>query len=221
MESKKCTKCNIQKTLVYFSNSKKSNDGYRHKCKICENEYFREYYEINREKTIKNSKDYRDKNKGKELKRCKIYRDKNKEKLKLKRKIYLKKNKEKITKAKSNYVKKRLIIDPQYKLIFNIRRAICNSLTKNGYKKNTKTANILGCSFEDFKLHLESNFKSWMTWHNHGKYNGEFNFGWDIDHIIPLSSATCEEDINRLNHYTNLQPLCSYVNRVIKRNTII
>ena len=42
--------------------------------------------------------------------------------------------------------------------------------------------------------------------------------GWDIDHIEPLANATCEEDIIRLNHYTNLRPLCSKVNRDIKRD---
>lgn len=57
-----------------------------------------------------------------------------------------------------------------------------------------------------------------MSWENQGKYNGELNFGWDIDHIIPISSAKSEEDILNLNHYTNLQPLCSKVNRDIKKN---
>jgi cytidylate kinase len=53
---------------------------------------------------------------------------------------------------------------------------------------------------------------------NRGKYNGTFNFGWDIDHMIPVSTAKTEEDVIRLNHYTNLQPLCSKINRDIKRN---
>jgi len=45
-----------------------------------------------------------------------------------------------------------------------------------------------------------------MNFDNYGKYNGEFNFGWDIDHIIPTSSAKTEEEIIKLNHYTNLKP---------------
>jgi hypothetical protein len=56
-----------------------------------------------------------------------------------------------------------------------------------------------------------------MTWKNYGKYNGELEYGWDIDHIIPLCSAINEEELIKLNHFTNLQPLCSKVNRDIKR----
>lgn len=60
-----------------------------------------------------------------------------------------------------------------------------------------------------------------MNWENHGIYCGKPNHGWDIDHIIPLSSAKTEEELLRLNHYTNLRPLCSYHNRVVKRAKLI
>ncbi len=55
-----------------------------------------------------------------------------------------------------------------------------------------------------------------MSWDNYGKYNGELYYGWDIDHIIPSTSANTEDEIYMLNHYTNLQPLCSKINRDIK-----
>ena len=60
-----------------------------------------------------------------------------------------------------------------------------------------------------------------MTWENKGKYNGEVNYGWDIDHIIPVSSGMTEEEVVKLNHFTNLQPLCCKINRDIKRDNII
>ena len=62
-----------------------------------------------------------------------------------------------------------------------------------------------------------------MTWENHGNWNGipsELNTAWDIDHITPTSSAKTEEELLKLNHYSNLQPLCSYTNRIMKRNKI-
>lgn len=59
-----------------------------------------------------------------------------------------------------------------------------------------------------------------MSWDNYGKYNGEFNFGWDFDHIIPVSSAKTIEEVYKLNHYTNFQPLCSKINRDIKRDNM-
>ena len=59
-----------------------------------------------------------------------------------------------------------------------------------------------------------------MSWENKGLYNGELNYGWDIDHIIPLDTAKTEEDVIRLNHYSNLQPLCSKINRDIKKNNL-
>jgi 5-methylcytosine-specific restriction endonuclease McrA len=57
-----------------------------------------------------------------------------------------------------------------------------------------------------------------MTWDNWGKFNGELNHGWDIDHIIPISSAKNESDTVTLCNYKNLRPLCSKVNRHIKRD---
>lgn len=116
-----------------------------------------------------------------------------------------------------NYKKMRRETDSLFKLKENIRNLIYFSF--KGVKSD-KTVNILGCTFEEFKLYLESKFESWMNWDNQGKYNGELNYGWDLDHIIPISSAKIDKDVIKLNHYTNFQPLCSYYNRHIKRNIL-
>ena len=92
---------------------------------------------------------------------------------------------------------------------------LVDTMDSINYSKKSRTHEILGCSYEELKIYLESKFESWMTWDNKGLYNGELNYGWDIDHIIPMSSANTEDEIYKLNHYTNLQPLCSKINRDI------
>ena len=119
------------------------------------------------------------------------------------------------------YYKRKRETNPLFKTTENIRRMIQLAVKKNGFTKKSKTHQILGCSVEEFRQHLENQFEPWMTWDNYGKYNGQLNFGWDIDHIIPLATIETEEDVIRLNHYTNLKPLCSKFNRDIKRDNIL
>ena len=116
--------------------------------------------------------------------------------------------------------KERYDTDILFKLSTCIRSNILMSFKNNGYKKESKTEQILGCTFEEFKQHIEQQFEPWMTWNNYGKYNGKPKYGWYIDHIIPVSSGTSIEDILFINRYTNLRPLCSYINRCIKRNRL-
>lgn len=118
------------------------------------------------------------------------------------------------------YQKNRYDNNPLYKLKTNIKNLIGNSIRRHNFKKLSRTEQILGCTYYELKLHLECQFQPWMNWNNKGLYNGQPEYGWDIDHITPISTATCETDIIRLNHYTNLRPLCSYQNRVVKRDFI-
>jgi hypothetical protein len=110
--------------------------------------------------------------------------------------------------------------DPIFRLKEVCRKIIGNSIRRNGYTKKSRTHEILGCLYEDFKNHIESQFETWMNWDNYGLCNNEFNYGWDIDHIVPLASAKSEEELLKLNHYTNLRPLCSHVNRNLKRDRL-
>jgi len=136
-------------------------------------------------------------------------------------KKWISENYQKFRDIQNKYKNKRREYDMMYKLYENIGNNIRSSLIKKEYRKNTRTSKILGCSFEEFKIHLESKFEPWMNWDNYGKYKkGEYNFGWDIDHIIPTSSANTKEKLLELFHYSNTQPLCSKVNRDEKKNLI-
>ena len=102
----------------------------------------------------------------------------------------------------------------------SVGNIILKAIKRKGYSKKSKTEKILGCTYEEFKQYIESKWEPWMNWDNHGLYNGELNYGWDIDHIIPTSIAMCEKELIDLNNYKNLQPLCSKINRDIKKDNI-
>jgi len=126
---------------------------------------------------------------------------------------------EQIKESRKAYYHKRMANDPLFRVRKNVRSLISMSIKNTGNKKSLKSELILGCTFQQFKEHLESQFESWMNWDNFGNpKDGIFepNKTWDIDHIIPTSSALTESDIIKLNHYTNLKPLCTYINRWVK-----
>lgn len=205
MERKICAKCHDEKPINEFYISNSSKDGHQSNCKLCVKEYNILYSKIN---TVK-IKD-----------RQKEYNDKNKKNIKEKHKIYCQINKDILKKKNVARRKIRHQTDNLFRLKHNIRGSIGKSIRNKGYTKKTHTYVILGCSYDEIKSHLEKQFQPWMNWNNYGLYNGTPNYGWDIDHIIPDSSATTEEELLTLNHYTNLQPLCSHINRDIKRNLI-
>ncbi len=190
----------------------------------------REYKELNKEKIKASNKLYRENNKESIKQKSETYRLNHKEELSSWKKKYRKQNKE-LLKEKdklyrethrgnfSKYKKERKKVDKLYFLKLKIYNIVYKAV-KHKVAKHTSTLEILGCSYECFKEYLESKFEPWMTWENYGKYNGELNYGWDIDHIIPLTTAKTEDDVIRLSHYTNLRPLCSYTNRVIKKDII-
>lgn len=121
-------------------------------------------------------------------------------------------NKERANKRTVDYIKKRLKEDSFFKFKQSVRGLINSSIKYKGYTKKSKTHEILGCDWETFKTHIEKQFKKGMTWENRNE--------WHIDHIYPMKEAKTEEDVIRLNHYTNLRPLWAKEN-LSKRDSII
>lgn len=148
----------------------------------------------------------------------KKYRTENKEHIKEVTKVWYNKTKEDRKPLKSAYNRNRRATDVLFRVRTNLSRLVRTSMRRGGYKKDSTTSIILGCSYIEFKLFIESKWEDWMNWDNYGLYNGELKYGWDLDHIIPISSGLSKEDMIKLSHYTNYQPLCSKVNRDIKRD---
>jgi len=206
MNIKVCNCCKIEKDISNYHNHKKFIDNKHPTCKECVKVQSKKYYDKNRE-----------------LIGIKTKRVRKTETYQLKRDLYLKENKENINKIKREYKlrhRDRILLekkdyynrkknDPVYALTKRFRNGIYRSL------RTTKTKcslDILGCTQEEFKTHIESQFTEGMSWDKLSELH--------IDHIIPISSAQTIDDLYKLNHYTNLQPLWAKDN-LAKYNKII
>lgn len=218
---KRCIKCNEVKEISLFVKGKNSCKScisiYKKELRIKNLEknklYFQEYYKENKDLIKNNQKVRYNEDKSKKIEYQKKYSEINKDKIKEYKKEYYIENKESINEYKREYQNNRRKNDPIFKLKYSINRMIRRSLKVKGVLKSSKSVDILGCDIQSFKLYLENLFTGEMSWENYGTF-------WDIDHKIPLATAKSEDDVIRLNHYTNLQPLNSYINRVVKRDKV-
>lgn len=184
MGSKRCNKCSEIRYISEFNKDCSKKDGIRNICKICT----KEKYLQNREYEIQRSKNYQQKNREKVLKQKLIHAKK-----------YFIENHDKIKKYQKKYKANRRKNDFLFKLSDGVRSRIYGFLKKNQISKKNTTFELVGCSPIELKIYLEEKFIKDMSWDNQGE--------WHIDHIIPLSSAKTEEEIYRLCHFTNLQPM--------------
>ena len=199
MEIKICCKCKLEKNISEFGVLNRNKDGLNNLCKICYKEKLKIYRENNIVRLTGNRKKRYYDNQNKSQEYSKEYYNKNKEHSNKVSSEWNKKNKDK---RKNINNKHRQL--PNVKLRVNLRHRVYMFLKTKSIIKNKKTMEIIGCDFVFIKNYLESKFIDGMSWENYGK--------WHVDHLIPLSSANSEEEIYKLCHYTNLQPLWSEEN---------
>ena len=187
----------------------------------------KKYYEENKDYYSEYIREYRVKNKDKLQQRLKQNADKIREQ---KRKLYFEKIKEnpnynherylerkeyyaeyskeyrethkkEINAQKNEYDKNKRKNNIGFKILCALRIRMYDVL--KGRTKSDTTKNLLGCSIEDFKKYLESNFKKGMNWDNYGRG------GWHIDHIKPCASfdLSKEKEQRKCFFFKNLQPL--------------
>lgn len=207
---KKCKKCKEIKPIDRFSKSKRNKDGLHWRCKDCDKQWRIE----NRDSVLKQNERYKKmyaeneelRNKAKE----RVYRARREkyntpEYLEKKRKQKEKKDEFLKAKRKRDEINK-WKRENTYKFIKNYRTFIWN-IFKNKRMSNSKYKfkQHLGCDYETFINHIESQFVDGMSLDNKGE--------WETDHIIPLASALSMERLYELCHYTNIQPLWKKENR--------
>jgi len=175
-QTKHCKKCDTTKTVDQFHKNRSSKDGLGSKCKDC----YKTYYVENREKALAYKKSYY---------------EENREEVLAKKKVYCEENREKINTWWSN----KRATDPTFRWV---RRTRCRlSSILHGTGSHPEALDLLGCTRQEYRDHLESQFTDGMSWDNYGE--------WQVDHIIPVSAF----DQSKLDeraicwHYSNTQPL--------------
>jgi hypothetical protein len=220
---KKCSKCNQIKDFCEFTKDKNRPDGLFVYCRECKKIISKKEYDKNKLRILDYQKKYYLQNKVEILQRIsKDYLEKRDDKLEYQKLYYQNHLEVKLNYAKTyrennrdnrnRYENQRKKIDVIYKLKHLVRNRIGKFIKLKKINKNNSTFVIVGCTPQELKIHLEEKFTQGMSWDNQGR--------WHIDHKIPLSSAKNEEELYKLCHFTNLQPMWATEN-IKKGNKII
>jgi len=215
---KKCPTCKTDKSLSDYNKNKNRKDGLQRECRECNHKQHDKHYHTKKSPRLKeNLKE------GHKICTC----CKNELPIsKFKagegrfgvssncRECFNKKWNEyqKRTSQNKKHNKLKRQTNPQWKLKQVLRGRYLDALKRHtrGGKVNKKHSAIelIGCSINEYKQHLENQFKPDMTWINHGKL-------WEIDHIKPcaLFNLTDSEQQKQCFHYSNTQPLYLSENR--------
>lgn len=174
----------------------------KHKCDkpqhakgLCGRCYSAEWRLKNTDRYKKLASNWYQNNKEETIKRVKNWKKNNPDKVKAHM------NTEKRKRYERDYYINRYKNDINYKIKVVLRNRLRSAL-KNEFKSGSTIKNI-GCSIEELKKHLESQFQPGMSWDNWSRN------GWHIDHIRPLDDFDLSnpDQVNKACHYSNLQPL--------------
>jgi hypothetical protein len=179
---KVCTSCGVEAPLTAFYSSSNC-------CKECTKTNRRTHYAKNRGAVRARVARYRASGRPKELRLANL------DERRAKDRAYAKASRAKRTK----YMRERRRADPIFRAASYMRARLSEIVRTRGFTKRSALSKLLGCSFEEFRAHIASQFREGMSWDNYGS--------WHIDHIIPLSTAKTLDALENLAHYTNLQPL--------------
>lgn len=189
---KECNICSVEKNLSDFYKSKSGKDGLESFCKVCKKEKSKINYAKNLEHRLLQNK---------------LYYYANHEKQKEVKNTWKKNNPELVRAINNAWEKNKRKEDKFWACKKALRTRFLGALS--GRKKSNSTLKLVGKdSWEEFKLYVELHWKEGMSWYNYGSAKD----CWVIDHIKPLASAKTLEELEKLQHYTNLQPLWSIEN---------
>lgn len=206
--TKTCYKCQTLKPLHEFNKCKNGTFGVHGHCRECQQKIRKSYYDQKQKPTKYWLNDHE-----KETRRQwanKKYHSDSKWRETHKRRNNIRRSGEN-AKIKARLQRCRWYSIPKNRIACSLRCRLRKAI-KLGIKIDT-TETLLGCSFEQAKTHLETQFQPGMTWENYGQ--------WHIDHIIPCSFFDLT-DVHQQRicfNYQNLQPMWAKEN-ISKNNKL-
>lgn len=164
-------------------------------------------YQQNKERHRELSRKWRAANKGRHRAMITAWQQRNKKRIAEKAKLRYQAKREQIKQQTAEYRRRRYESDPVFRIRIALSTRLVKLLGRCGASKSDKTIALLGCSLPQLKAHIESQFKSGMTWEN--------KHLWEVDHIKPCAAFDLSdpEQQRKCFHFTNLQPLWSEENR--------
>lgn len=216
VQTKKCCGCKEHKPFPDFNKSKAGTLGLANICRVCTAAYKVKYKEKYPDKLRDSNRRRYEANKEKIRAQVAAYRLANPEAVSAAKKAcYEKKKAAYIARireyaatergrmlrlaAQSKATKRRMAEDPVFAMKRRVYSCISSAISGKNYTKSSRTHEILGCSWVEFKAHIEKQFLKGMTWERRSE--------WHLDHIVPLSTAKTAEEVIALNHFTNFRPL--------------
>lgn len=174
---KTCKFCNETKSIQEFNKHPKMTGGRLNKCKSCEKEYKRRYYQANKDGVVKKARERNQEN-YKLAKRSQKYKD-----------------------VRNASRRKRYREDLEYKITCILRSRLRIALKKN--QKKSSTVKYIGCSIQKLKEHIEAQFQDGMSWDNwkHDVWH------LDHIKPLSSFDLSDDTQILEACNYTNLRPL--------------
>ena len=202
---KYCPACKETKPIDSFRKNTGKKSGAQSYCTPCMTEYARYHRLENKDKY--RAFDMSSIDRGVKDRNSKQYREDNKE-ICYQREIAARSKKPDYYASKAREaMRKKREENPLFRVQSTIRCRINGAMRKLGYKKGSRTQEILGCDWDMFKTHIEKQFTKGMAWDDMG-------VKIHIDHIVPISTASTEDELIALNHFTNLRPMWARDNMV-------
>lgn len=108
-------------------------------------------------------------------------------------------------KANPDYIKNRIASDPEFRIITCLRSRLLTCVRNAKAGKVSNALDLLGCSTEYFMKFIENQWRTGMSWANHGLGEGK----WHLDHRKPCESFNMQDAWEQrwCFHYSNFQPL--------------